>query len=199
MQMNYDLAEPPTTMDFGSMTDADAKGFLDWFAFQSKPRVELLTDFVRATPGFENWIPDHTPQSLLPLGEWFKAHVKSRPRSIKESKALAESVPDWLRNVKLPDWDLDTQSISLTLDIGMYLCQCLLANLKGLGWYLETKQKRDADYHLPVLEGFGPMRFNPIRIVQNVAYSFVEDSKPSSELNRIYQFWASKAVTKAIP
>ena len=195
--MNYALAEPPVSMDFQSMTDVDAKNFLDWFAFQNKPRLEMLADVVRATPGFENWMPDNTPQSLLPLGEWFKAHAKSRPRSNEEMRALVDSGPDWLSKVNLPNWDLDTQTVSLALDIGMYLCQCLRTNLKGLEWFVETKQKRDADFHFPVLEGFGPMRFNPIRIVQNVSYAFVEDSKPSSELNRIYQYWVSKAVMKA--
>jgi hypothetical protein len=84
---------------------------------------------------------------------------------------------------------LSDRTFSLAIDIGMYMSQVLLKNVKGLKWQHTTKGSKNwIDYGQPVLASTGWFVFNPVQQLVVVAYGFVKGTNTSSRLREIYEY-----------
>jgi len=182
------------------MTDEQSQYYYGWFLGRIPVRIKELENLVRSTPGFESWKAEETPVSLEALGEWFVTAVKRRPRSQAEKEDILRTL-DPLKPISIQDWTLTAESFSLSMDIAMYLATVMVRNLPGVHWERVTKPRRQVDVNQPVLFGFKvhtlvpmpPFPFNPVRMIQVLAYKLAEGREDGSSLRRMYDTWADRA------
>lgn len=187
--MTYTEIQPPFTQKLVEMPKKELRHYFQWFMEVLPQRVNELTEAVRATPGFETWQADRSPDSLDKLGDWFAGQVETRKRTKEEVQAIENrlSFP-----MEIDEWQLTNQTFSLAMDIGMYFSQVLLKNYPSLEWEQPLRSKRFVDYGRPVLTGFGHVSLNPVRIAVTLAYGLVDKSKTGKRLREVYDYWAER-------
>ncbi len=163
VETTYNLIRPPfRTLKFEEMSRKELKDYKQWFLEAMPQRVEELTRGVTNSSGFEDWKPDKTPDSLNSLGNWLRTQVKARSHTQEEWDKIPLHVREWSSDGELTD-----RTISLCMDVGMYLSQVFLCNHPTLKWGQTFGSKRFIDYGQPALIGFGKSAFNPVRMVIN--------------------------------
>jgi hypothetical protein len=184
----YKLIEPPfQSLKFEKMSKKELKDYARWFHEVLPRRVEVLAEAVRQSPGFEQWTPSLAPDSLASLGPWFKAQVNVRQRTPEELNALPAHIRDWAKD------ELTDRTISVAMDVGMYLSQVFLANKPTLQWDQIFGSNKFIDYGQPVLTGLGNnVPFNPVRMMITMAYGLADKTKGSNALRQLYDYWISK-------
>jgi len=187
MTMPYSIIQPPFTLKFREMSKQELKDYFRWFFDVLPQRIDELGRAVNGTPGYETWQPDQTAASLNVLGEWFAAHVETRPRRPEEIQKIADSCSF---PIEIPSEELTNRTFSLAMDIGMYLSQVFVKNHPTLQWDHPLKgSKKYIDYGQPVLIGFGAMPFNPVHMMVTLAYGLMDKTKTGERLRGIYDYW----------
>jgi hypothetical protein len=179
-----------------SARELDAYG--KWFLSVLPERIRVLTAAVRATPGFESWVGEASPESLNALGEWFASAVSVRPRTDKEEENIYAAAPVWFREVTIPGIELTDVSFSIAFDVGLYLSTVFQNEFPHVRWRMQRGRKADVDYGQMVLEGFGRMYFNPVRMMVTLAYGLADRSKSAKRLREIYEIWGEYAAHAAV-
>ena len=129
--MTYRTIQPPFTLEFRTMPKDELRAYYRWFLEQIPERIVELQKAVNETAGYESWRADGTPASLDALGRWFVAQVETRPRTEKELDEIKADLP---YPIAVSPSDLTNRTLSLAMDIGMYLSQVLMTNVSGLRW-----------------------------------------------------------------
>jgi hypothetical protein len=186
--MTYATIQPPFTLNFTEMSKKELKDYFAWFQNILPQRVGELTNAVKQTPGFETWEADLTPASLDRLGEWFAMQVETRLRTEYDIQEIKDrsSIP-----IEIPIEELTNRTFSLAMDVGAYCSQVFLINYPTLRWDQQFGSKEDVDFGQPVLVGFGPVTFNPVRVVVTLAYGVVSKAKSGASLRGIYDVWSN--------
>lgn len=187
--MPYATIQPPFALKFREMPKGELERYFQWFKNAIPQRVNELAEAVRQTPGFEAWQPDHSPDSLNKLGDWFANQVETRIRSKEEAQAIESRL---VFPMEIPGEELTNRTFSLAMDIGMYFSQVLLKNYPTLKWEQPLENKKFIDYGQPVLVKFGPGPFNPVRMVVTFAYGLVSKKKTGEGLRNIYNIWTKQ-------
>jgi hypothetical protein len=190
MSINYKLIQPPYKLNFKLMDKKQANEFSKWFVAQIPERITELAHYVKSTPGFETWDANSSPDSLDDLGNWFYSHVQTRPRSKQEKEDIYSNSPALFKQIEIPDYNISGLTISICIDIGMYFCQILLMNVKGLRWEIVTKPQKNIDFQMPVLRGDGKLAFNPIQLLTSYAYGVASGIKKAKDLRDLYETWS---------
>ena len=94
-------------------------------------RISALANAVKSSPGFEDWRPTYTPDSLNALGDWLATQIQTRLRTEEKLEDIAARSPF---PIERPNWELTNRMLSLAMDIGMYLSQVFLKNHLSLKW-----------------------------------------------------------------
>lgn len=177
----------PIDLDFSTKTTKELRLYREWFYDNKDERLHILTEAINNTEEFESWQMDYTVESLLSLGKWFKSQVSTEKFSEEEYKVQRENIPDY---IKISDWDLDIRTRSLIVDIGIYLGEVFIHQYKNLQWeQFITRSKLHADRGQMIICGFGNDCLEPIRIVFNIALSFVKNTKKDDRIYNIYHVW----------
>ncbi len=183
--MSYAIIQPPFTLKFEEMSKKDLEAYRTWFHQVIPERLATLTKAVKGTPGYQNWEPDLTPESLDRLGRWFEHQVETRKKSAEE---IEETRSKLTFPIDIPEEELTNKSFSLAMDIGMYFSQVILKNLPGTRWDQPLKNKKFIDYGQPVIMGFGTVPLNPVGVAVTTAYR-ISRRKPA-HLRELYETWA---------
>jgi hypothetical protein len=191
MATNYQVIQLPVPLRLRELDRTQAKIYNDWFHNQILQRINELTKYIKATPGFENWEGDFTQISLDKLGVWFCQQVTTRKLSEKEIQIIYSKSPDWFNNIKIPDYDISALSVSLSIDIAMYISQVMQKNINGLRWKMVTSPKSSINYQQPVLYGKGEMVFNPVHIIITYAYGIAAGERSYTRLRELYDIWVN--------
>lgn len=166
--MSYETVRPPLADRFNRAPKTALKAYRQWFEAAIPGRIEVLREAVRATAGFRRWKPDLTPSSLDALGRWLEGQVDTRPLTKAEIAAIAaESARTF--PIPIPERELSDRTISLAMDIGMYVGEVVLRNVAKTRWDQPLGGKLNADYGQMLLRGPGSVPFNPIRVVEVLA------------------------------
>jgi hypothetical protein len=192
--MSYAIIQPPFTLKFREMSKQELKEYFQWFFDVLPARTRELAGAVTHTPGFETWQPDETPASLNLLGQWFSHEAEVRRRTHEERREISQRAA---YPIEIPDEELTNRTFSLAMDIGMYMSKVLLRSHPSLRWEQPLDNKKFADYGQPVLEGFGPVTLNPVRISVTLAYALVSKEQGGQRLREIYDYWSTRVVTKS--
>lgn len=185
--MSYTTIQPPFTLKFREMSKQELKSYFRWFFDVLPQRINELTEAVIQSPGFENWQPDQTPDSLDMLGAWFASQADTRPRTAEEIHRITSGSA---YPIEVPNEELTNRTFSLAMDIGMYLSQVFLKNHPSLRWDQPFGSKNFIHYGQPVLVGFGVLTFNPVYMVVMLAYGLVSKKEPGNGLRDIYDIWS---------
>ena len=184
----YSAVRPPFTLKFREMPKKELREYYEWFHDVVPQRIDELASVVRSSAGFESWQPNYTPDSLNALGRWFATQVRTRPLTQEEQEgfAVGSSYP-----IERPPWELTDRTLSLAMDVGIYLSQVFLRNHPSLRWDQPLGNKKFVDYGQPVLVGFaGDVPLNPVRIVLTFAYGLAKKTDTGSGLRDIYNIWS---------
>lgn len=187
--MAYTIIQPPFELKFREKSKKDLVAYRQWFHAVMPERIAELTKAVRSTAGSRNWEADLTPDSLGPLGEWFRGQVETRKRTDAEMGEIRSRLTF---PIDVPGEELTSSSFSLAMDIGMYLGQVILRNLPGARWDQPLKNSKFVDYGQPVIMGLGTVPLNPIRIAVTLAYAFAAREQAGDRLRELYDVWAKK-------
>jgi hypothetical protein len=190
----YKTIQPPFTLKFWEMSKKELREYFRWFQEVIPERIAELASAVKSSPGFEDWKSDYTPASLNALGDWFATKVQTRLRTKDEVEEIAaeSSLPRSAR-------ELTDDTISMAMDIAMYLSQVLLQNHPALKWDQAFGGKKYIDYGQPVLVGFSDgIPMNPVRVITTVAYGLVRGSYTGKTLREMYDK-LQKQLSKAEP
>jgi hypothetical protein len=185
------MINPPIPLNFRAISRAEAKTYFEWFQNQIPARINEITRYVQSTVNFEDWKCDGTPLSLDRLGNWFCQHVSIRDRTAEEIEETYGNSPDWFRAIQIPDYEISQLTVSLSMDVAMYLSNVMQTNVVGLKWKLITRSKNSGNYQQPVLAGNGKMAFNPYNIVMTYAYGIARGTKGPNRLRELYEIWAN--------
>ena len=179
----HSVIEPPfSSLIFWEMPKKELKDYNRWFHDVLPRRIDELTLAVTSSPGFEDWSPNYAPDSLQSLGNWFATQVKTRQHTPDEMSKIPPHVREWVTEGELTD-----RTISLAMDIAMYLGQVLLRNNPSLKWDQILKSRKFIDYGQPVVVGFADkIPLNPVRIVTTVAYGIAKKTKDGTALLKTY-------------
>lgn len=187
--MAYQLINPPCPLNFVGLSKQDLKKYNEWFIAELPARVAILESCVKASVGYERWIADFDPASLVSLGDWFASQVKTRERTQSDLGAIEARLTF---PIDVSHEELTDETVSKAIDVGMYLGMLLLKNHRSLRWDFKTESKRFADYGQPVIVGFGAAVLNPVRIAVTLAYGVAAGTQTGSRLGQVYKFWAEK-------
>jgi len=186
VETTYNLIRPPfRTLKFAEMKKKELREYDRWFHDVLPQRIGELTRAVNSSAGFEGWKPSYTPESLNSLGKWFASQVETRPHTRDEFKRIPPHIRDWTSGGELSD-----RTISLAMDVGMYLSQVFLFNSSSLKWDQIFGSKKDVDYGQPLLVGFGKGRFNPVQMMLTLSYGLASKTKDGQRLRGIYDIWS---------
>lgn len=185
--MPYSNIDPPFSLDFQNMSKAELEAYAAWFHEVMPRRIEELSSWVRATPGFETWSPDGTPDSLARLGAWFEAQVETRRKSNAD---LEEERARLVFPIEAPEDELTSRTFSLAMDVGMYFGRVISESLPGTHWDQPLKNRKFVDYGQPVLMGFGTVPLNPVRIAVMLAYGISRRQQGGERLRGLFDTWA---------
>jgi hypothetical protein len=188
-KMAYSIIQPPFELKFREMPKEDLIAYREWFHAVMPERMAELTKAVKGTAGFEDWDADLTPDSLGPLGEWFRVEVETRKRTDAEMGELKSRLTF---PIDVPNEELTNRTFSLAMDIGMYFGQVILKNLPGTRWDQPVRNPKFADYGQPVIMGFGTVPLNPVRIAVTLAYAFAAKEQSGDRLRALYNVWSKK-------
>ena len=177
---------------FRDMNQQELQALYNWYVSVIPKRIQVLTEAVKGTSGYESWEPDFSPDSLELLGRWFAHTIKTRNRTREEKKEIYANAPEWFKHVKVSDETLTTQTLSLAFDIGMYVGQVFLKNNPRLRWFHELRRKDDIHYGYPVIAGFiKEICFNPTHMLRVYARKLM-DKENKSTLKDLYTIWIEK-------
>lgn len=188
--MNYPIIQPPFTLVFREMSKKELKDYNMWFHEVMPERIQILLLAIKSAVGYEDWMPDCSPESLEVLGDWFLTQVEIRPRTQKEIDEI-QNRSQFAINV--PDEELTNKTFSLAMDIGMYVSQVFLRHHPSLKWSQPFGNNKAVDYGQPVLVSFGAAPFNPVRMMVTLAYGFASGAKTGKSLREIYNIWSNLA------
>ncbi len=190
---SYTMIAPPTSLRFREMEPKELDRYYAWFLASIPGRIEALSAHVRTSGPFSSWVPNRSPESLGPLGEWFAQRAVVRPRTPEEIQGIYAKGPDWFRQVEVPGEELTEETFSLAMDIGMYLGEVLRQSAPKLQWTILKGNKREADYGQPILQPFkGGVVCNPVRLAITLAYGLVDGTYKGTRLRELYETWRAK-------
>jgi hypothetical protein len=188
--MIYPIIQPPFTLVFREMSKKELHDYNEWFHKMRPERIAVMTSAIKSTPGYETWEPDCSPESLEPLGEWFRSQIETRPRTSGEIDEIQKRSKT---PINVPGEELTNKTFSLAMDIGMYLSEVFLKKHPALEWCQPLRNKKAVDYGQPVLTGFGAAPFNPVRMTVTLAYGLASQAKTGKSLREIYNIWSHLA------
>jgi hypothetical protein len=190
--MPYETIRPPFTLDFFAMSREELKGYREWFFSVMPARTAMLESAVRES--VSSWKADHSPDSMLALGEWFETQVETRPRTAQEREQILADSP---YPIPVSGEELTLRSFSLAMDIGMYWGQTTVLSVPETHWDQKLKNKRDADYGQPVVVGMGKVAMNPVALCVTLAYGIAAKVKRGSRLRELYDLWVKNLMPVA--
>ena len=185
--MPYSIIHPPFTLSLREMPEREFRRYYQWFMDVLPERITVLASAIKETSGFESWLPDYTPASLDTLGQWFSSQIETRSRTQKEIQKIEEcfGFP-----IDVATEELTERTLSLAMDIGMYLSQVFLKNNPSLKWSQPLDDKKFVFYGQPVLTGFGKVELNPVDVMVVLARGLADQTKTGNQLRELFDVWS---------
>ena len=189
--MAYEILNPPFALNFREMSKSQLKAYFAWYQEKIPGRIDVLQQLVRESGRYPQWTADKSPASIAQLGEWFAGEIESVPNTPNGRSRFSANRPSFQIAT---DGELAPKTLSIAVDIGIYLSQVLMSEIRSLRWAQNLTAKFDIDYGQPVLVEFRAAPFNPSRMLITLAYGILQGSRTKGDLEKLYHFWAKQAV-----
>ncbi len=188
--MEYELMVPPVDakLPFREFSKTQAKEYFQWHMSQIDHRIRVLEQYILEDGG--KVIFDYSPESLVPLWEWYEDHIVVEKKTKKEYKREVLEYPEWMKEY------ISTTKISLMktmkfgADIAIYFAEVICKNSNGkISWGYYTKPKRMASVNRPVIMGFKAGKdMDPQGIIYTCTLKSAE-KKEKMRLLDVYNVW----------
>lgn len=177
---------------FFELTARQAKEYFNWYMEQIPNRITLLWEYMKQEcPETEPF--DYSPESLIPLWEWYETQIQQVPMTAKEIESRVKIFPKYLESeIRKNTNKFTDETLSLALDMSIYLGEIVVKNHPHLCWNYRTRPKREFSVYRPVIDGLNnKMTFEPSQVL------FVLMLKSSKEqdkmrLYHLYRHWETE-------
>ncbi|MDE6994569.1 MAG: hypothetical protein K2P41_09110, partial [Lachnospiraceae bacterium] len=177
---------------FFELAPKQAKEYFLWYMNEIPNRIALLWEYMKQEhPETEPF--DYSPESLISLWEWYETKIEQVPMTAKEIEARVKIFPQHLESeIRKNKNKFTDETLSLALDISIYLGEAVVKNYPHLHWNYRTRPKREFSVYRPVIDGLNnKMTFEPSQVL------FVLMLKSTKEQNRnrlydLYHHWENE-------
>lgn len=149
---------------FFELTPKRAKEYFLWYTSEIPNRIALLWEYMKQDrPETEPF--DYSPESLIPLWEWYETKIEQVPMTAKEIESRVRIFPKYLESeIRKNTKKFTDETLSLALDISIYLGEVVVKNHPHLRWNYRTRPKREISVYRPVIDGLNyKMTLEPSR------------------------------------
>lgn len=182
MLINYPLFLPPQSLAEKppkEWSKSEAQAYHDWLLGQVGPRTAYLIDFLKLRNISE-------PEALLhEAQEKFEA-------LLREEEELSTSSPTGKR--------LSNTGYAIAADLGLLVARLLVEHTHGrVSWSIVKRPKSDISFNLPVLQGFGDIPYDPIRVsIADALWILKGNQKPDAWV-KVFKYVLAKSEEAAKP
>lgn len=165
--MEYPLMEPPFVLvSFNDMNKKQAEQYFIWYMLEKEKRIKQLEQYVNRDP--RRVVLDKSPESLIPLWEWFEDRIEWEKRPEEEMKEEFLGEQERIRNILLQNTKQITGlTMALAEDIAIYFSDTLIFNNPTVHWGYKMKPKKLDGVKQPIILGFkGDICVNPRSLVE---------------------------------
>ena len=177
---------------FFELTPKQAKEYFLWYTSEIPNRIALLWEYIKQErPEAEPF--DYSPESLIPLWEWYETKIEQVPMTAKEIESRVRIFPKYLESeIRKNTKKFTDETLSLALDISIYLGEVVVKNHPHLRWNYRTRPKREISVYRPVIDGLNyKMTLDSSRIVFVQMLTSVKEQN-KNHLYVIYRHWERK-------
>jgi len=138
---------------FFELTPKQAKEYFKWYMGEIPCRLTLLWNRIRQDcAALEPF--DYSPESLLPIWEWYETKIKQIPMTKAEIESRVRFFPKYLESeIRKNTKKFTDETLSFALDISIYLGEVIIKNYPNLRWNYRTRPKREISVYRPVIDG----------------------------------------------
>jgi hypothetical protein len=172
---------------FFELIPKKADEYFLWFQKEIPGRIALLWEYMKKERP-ETQPFDYSPESLIPLWDWYETKIKQVPKSKKEIDYEVSRYPKWMEeNVRKITMKFTDETLSLALDIAIYLGETIIKNYPNLYWGHFSRPKRELFVNKPVILKLKSKRmyFAP---TGTVFVCMIKSSK-NRDKNRLYDLY----------
>lgn len=172
---------------FFELTPRRAKEYFLWYEQQFSGRIAMLWEYMKQERP-ESQPFDYSPESLLPLWEWYETKIKQVPMSRKEIEYEVSIKPKWMESiVRGNTMKFTDETLSLALDISIYLGETVVKNYPNLHWGYFTRPRRELFAKKPVILGLkGSV---PYFCPSQAVFVCMIKSSEEQDKNRLYNLY----------
>lgn len=168
------------------LTPKQAKEYFLWYTSEIPNRIALLWEYMKQErPEAEPF--DYSPKSLLPLWEWYEQKIEQVPMTAEEIERRVRVFPKYLESeIRKNTKKFTDETLSLALDISIYLGEVVVKNYPHLRWNYRTRPKREISTYRPVIDGLNnKMKLEPSRSLFVLTLESTEEKNPT----RLYDLY----------
>ncbi len=172
---------------FFELTPKQAKEYFLWYTSEIPNRITLLWEYMKQErPESEPF--DYSPESLLPLWEWYEQKIEQIPMTAEEIERRVRVFPKYLESeIRKNTKKFTDETLYLALDISIYLGETVIKNYPNLHWGHFTRPRRDLSAKKPVmLELKSKRKYFPPS--QTVFVCMIKSSEKQDK-NRLYNLY----------
>ena len=171
---------------FFELTPKQAKEYFLWYTSEIPNRIALLWEYMKQErPETEPF--DYSPESLLPLWEWYEQKIEQVPMTAEEIERRVRVFPKYLESeIRKNTKKFTDETLSLALDISIYLGEVVVKNYPHLRWNYRTRPKREISVYRPVIDGLNnKMKLEPSRSLFVLTIESTKEKNPT----RLYDLY----------
>lgn len=171
---------------FFELTPKQAKEYFLWYMNEIPNRIALLWEYMKQEhPETEPF--DYSPESLISLWEWYETKIEQVPMTAKEIEARVKIFPQHLESeIRKNKNKFTDETLSLALDISIYLGEVVVKNHPHLRWNYRTRPKREFSVYRPVIDGLNDkMTFESSQVL----FVLMLESTKEQNKNRLYNLY----------
>lgn len=184
--MKYEIMELPFKFhQFDELSKKQADIFYKWYVGQISHRIDVLKKYVHSE---EKEIAfDFSPESLIPLWEWFEQKIVIEKKTEEELKNEYDRYPDWMYD-EISKTKISMETLDIGMDIAIYFAEVIRKQYpEKIDWGYFTKPKNQMYVNQPVLLGFrADIPLCPTQIVKVCIWKSSENAK-KTRLYDVYQ------------
>lgn len=184
---------------FFELTPKQAKEYFKWYMEEIPHRLTLLWNRIRQDcPELDPF--DYSPESLIPIWEWYQAKIKTIPKTQEEIEEDVLKFPKWIEpEIRKETTIFTAETLSLALDISIYLGEIAIRHHSHLQWGYRARPKNEFSANRPVILGLRGKRkyFNPSRITFVLVIKISEGDQGDT-LYDLYRYWENEYFIPAL-
>lgn len=189
--MIYKMQIPPFPVkSFDLLTTRQAKEIFKWYTDDIPARLDQLQKCIDADVNGTVQLT-RGKDSLRPLWSWLVANIQLQELTESDLKESLDAVPKWLHEyIVAGKYKLTTESLSIGMDVAIYLGEVFVHEFPHIYWGFFTKPKSRVSVNEPVLLGFeNGLDMNPRRIVDTLMWQCA-NGKSSEGLYEVFEIWS---------